>query len=85
MLRTEPSTPEQLRVVEDLEEMVTTWTPVVHINNTSVDLIVEPKFIDTIKQILQSKKIKYITAIPDLQVEDANYFTSCSSVTNYNF
>jgi len=67
MVRTEPSSPEQLKVVESLEAAVEAWTPVVGLTNTSVDLTVEPRFVGVIKQLLQCKGIKYSTAILDIQ------------------
>ena len=85
MLRTEPASPEELKVVESLEEAVESWTPVVGGGNTSVDLTVDPKFIGTIKQLLKCKGIKYSTAILDIQVTDVHHemqATTCTSGGN---
>jgi len=67
MIRTEPSSPEELSLVESLEEAVVAWTPVVSLTKTSIDLTVAPNFVGVIKQLLRAKGVHYTTAILDIQ------------------
>lgn len=67
MIRAQPETPEQLKLVEGLEEAVDAWTPVVGMTNTSIDLTIEPRFVNVIKKLLRCEGVQYSTAILDIQ------------------